>query len=164
MCQLSSSGRRLACCFWVILTWLWLQPSPHPQNLRSEAQISAAYRRVFLPLSSSQASLGYFGPRASCRGSLSLVLVPKVKGERETRSSSLVSSPQDWYATGYPVIHLTLDVHFRALKMATKAQTSPEPAKTRPKNSVFVRGPQADGHTQRESFDRDLMKSWIYKY
>lgn len=67
------------------------QPSPCPLNLRFEAQTSAVpgYRRVFLLLSSSQASLGYFGPRMSYRGSLSLVLVPKVKRERPAH--------RDWF-------------------------------------------------------------------
>lgn len=62
-------------------------------NLRFEAQISTVpgQRRAVLPLSSSQASLGYFGPRVSGRGGLSLVLIPQVK--RETRSARPVSSP-----------------------------------------------------------------------
>lgn len=45
---------------------------------------------VFLPLSSSQTSPGYFGPRVSCHGSLSLVPIPKVKRERERESETLV--------------------------------------------------------------------------
>lgn len=66
---------------------LCLQPPPCPQNLSFEAQISAVpgSRRVFLPLSSSQASLGYFGPRVCCRSSLSLVRLPTVKRERPAR-------------------------------------------------------------------------------
>lgn len=73
---------------------LFARPQVTASNsLTFEAQISTVpgQRRAVLPLSSSQASLGYFGPHVSCRGGLSLVLIPQVK--RGTRSARLVSSP-----------------------------------------------------------------------
>lgn len=85
--QLSEATGLLFLGYFGLSGHLWLQPSPCPQNLRFEAQISAVpgYRRMFLPLSSLQASPGYFGPRVSCRSSQSLVLIPKVKRERAAR-------------------------------------------------------------------------------